>query len=168
MLAHVAVTASNANRKMRRTALVLLGSYLALTVAAFFFGELYGSAWLPLLRIECGALLPDWLTGAVVKLLARNGQHLVELHVVTAKANVFPLGELPANIGLHSSTLQAYLTSHPVLIFSVLAAWPVESTRQRLVLLALGGPCVLVTTSLDIPFVLVGQLQDLILDNLAP
>src|SRR5262249_25536800 len=64
-------------------------------------------------------------------------------------------------VDFYSSTLQAYALYHPILAFALLAAWPVRTWGRRALLLALGVPSVLLSTSLDIPFVLTGHFQEI-------
>jgi hypothetical protein len=154
--------------KSLRAPLLFLGVYLLLTLAAFWMGETYVVAWLPLFKLETDWLLPRGLHGDSVMLATYEMQRLVELHATTTVRQTFENGVLPAGVALKSSTLLAYVLYHPIITYATLAAWPVTVWRQRITLLLLGVPCVLITTSLDIPFVLVGLAQDLILGNLAP
>jgi hypothetical protein len=151
-----------------RVGLVLIGVYALLLLAAFRLGDLYVTAWLPLLKLEVQWLLPKGLRCDSVVLVSQQAQRLIELHAVTTIRQAFANGVLPAGVALKASTLQAYVLYHPVIIFATLAAWPAHGWRRRIALLLLGIPCVLITTSLDIPFVLGGLAQDLILGNFAP
>jgi len=151
-----------------RAPLVFLGVYGLLTLAASTMGEAYVVAWLPLLKLESQWLLPHGLLADSMSIVIRQAQRLVELHATTTTNLAFGKGVVPAALGLKSSTLEAYVLFHPVLIYSTLAAWPIRSWRARIAVFLLGVPCVLVTTSLDIPFVLAGLLQDLILEHVAP
>jgi hypothetical protein len=151
-----------------RALLVGVGAYILLTALSFSVGEIYVAAWLPVLKLESqwlsiGGLLCDSLTP-----VTRNAEHLVQLRVVTTMEVGFENGSLPAGVAMRTTTLQAYVLCHPVLVYSVLAAWPVEAWRRRIELLLSGVPCVLITTSLDIPFVLSGLVRRLIFDDFAP
>jgi len=147
--------------------LVLLTAYALLTLAAFWIGDDYVAAWLPLLKLESRWLLPQGVLCDSVALVTRNAQRLVELHATTAAQLVFEHNVVPQGV-LKSSTLQAYVLSHPVIVYAILAAWPVTDWSRRAKLLTLGVPCVLVTTSLDIPFVLAGQARELLFEQFAP
>jgi hypothetical protein len=151
-----------------RAALVLLCAYVLLTAAAFATSEVYVGAWLPVLRVEIDWLLPDGLHCESLEIVSRNAQRLIEMHVVTTHPMTFGKNVLPVGVALRSSTLQAYLLSHAVIVYAILLAWPVTHWRRRAALLILGIPCVLLTTSLDVPFVLSGLAENLILENLAP
>jgi len=128
--------------------LVLLATYALLTLAAFWISDDYVAAWLPLLKLESRWLLPQGVLCDSVALVTRNAQRLVELHATTAARLVSEHNVVPQGV-LRSSTLQAYVLSHPVIVYAILAAWPVTDWSRRAKLLTLGVPCVLVTTSLD-------------------
>ena len=145
-----------------------LGTYAVLTILSVVVGEIYVSAWLPILKVESQWLLLHGFVCDSLTLLTRNAEHVVQLHSVTTTAIAFESGVLPAGAATRATTLQSYVLSHPVLVYTVLAAWPVPTWRRRIELLMLGIPCVAITTSLDIPFVLTGLLRELVLSNLAP
>jgi hypothetical protein len=151
-----------------RAALVLLAAYVALTFAAYSAGESYVAAWLPVWRLEADWLMPAGLVRTGLELAAVDSQHLIVLRLATTVPHVLAGQPIPVGTGLRSTTLQAYALHHAVIVWALLGAWPVPSWRRRLALLALGVPCVLITTSLDIPFVLVGLAQELLLEKLAP
>ncbi len=155
-------------RPYARAALTLLAAYVLLTAAAYWAGELYLAPWLPWLRIERYWLLPPGIAAQSLELATVKGDHVFVLEAQTTMPLAHAGRNLPAGLALSCSTLQAYALHHAVIVFSVLVAWPMSSLRQRIAMLALGIPCVLLTTSLDIPFVLAGLVQDLLLANLAP
>jgi len=152
----------------RLVPLALLGAYVLLTFAAFWIGDHYVAAWLPLLKNETQWLLPRGLLCDSLSLLTRNAERLIEVHAVTTMQMPFDASVLPAGVRLKTSTLQAYLLSHVVIVYAILVAWPVTHWRGRVALLLSGVPCVFLTTSLDIPFVLAGLAQNLILGQFAP
>lgn len=151
-----------------RVPLVLLGTYVVLTLTALWIADGYVAAWLPLLGVETQWLLPHGVSCDSLSLVTRGAQRLVEVHAVTTMQLTFENGVLPPGVGLKASTLQAYVLSHAVIVYAILLAWPVPGWRGRGMLLLSGVPCVLLTTSLDIPFVLAGLAQDLILGRFAP
>src|SRR5262249_22637091 len=119
------------------------GVYVLLTAAAFWAGQLYLSALLPILRSEISWLLPTGFALQSLDLVTRDGQRLIELQVMTTIRLAFTHGVLRPQMGFWSSALQAHALHHPIIIMSVLAAWPTgASWRGRLVMLALGIPCV--------------------------
>jgi hypothetical protein len=151
-----------------RALVVGIGTYILLTTLSFSVGELYVAALLPALKIESQWLSLDGLLCDSLTLVTRNARHVVELRSVTTMQIGLTNGALATGVALRSATLQAYVLCHPVVVYTVLASWPVASWRRRIELLLLGVPFVLITTSLDIPFVLCGAVRDLIFEELAP
>jgi len=143
-------------------------AYILLTILSVFLGELYVAALLPILKIECQWLSLDGLLCDSLTLVTRNARHLVQLRSVTTTSIDFESGALAAGVALRSATLQAYVLCHPVVVYTLLAAWPVADWRRRVKLLLFGIPCVLIATSLDIPFVLSGSVRDVIVGELTP
>ena len=150
-----------------RTALELVGAFLALTLLALTLGHYYVELWLPLYRLAAGWLLPEY---RVVELVLRQGANemVLALSAETARNMVIGLKFLPAGIGMTSSTLAGHVLQHPVIIFSLLLAWPTVPWRGRWRLVLCGIPLLVVVALLDVPFVLAGALQDLVLGSIAP
>jgi hypothetical protein len=53
-------------------------------------------------------------------------------------------------------------------MLSLLVAWPVTSITRRIALLCMSVPLLLLVEMLDVPMVLLGSIEDLILANVAP
>jgi hypothetical protein len=53
-------------------------------------------------------------------------------------------------------------------MLSLLVAWPAASISRRIALLAIAVPLLLLVEMLDVPLVLLGSMDDLILANVAP
>ena len=116
---------------------------------------------MPLFRAELNLLMPefrldylDWkfdLNETVVALTATLTEHRVVLGRV-----------LPPGVSINASTLAAHAWVHPVLMFSLLAAWPGIAWRRKPLLLLLGLPFLLMAELLDVPVMLWGALEDLI------
>ena len=154
--------------QLQHVALRMLCTYALLTFLAFLWSGAYLELWLPLLRLECASLLPKGFAIESLQLASAGNERLIALQVVTTDTLSYQLGTLASNVAVRSTTLQAYALLHPVLTFTALAAWPAGSIPRRATLLAFGVPCTLIATSLDIPFVLVGLVQDLVLQRFAP
>jgi hypothetical protein len=151
-----------------RQALMLLGAYLLATALGYAISDQYARGWLPLLGAEIDWILPDGFERTSLRLTRNAGQRLIVLSATTSRALTVGGEYIPAHTELQSATLQMYALHHLVIVFALLASWPASSISQRIRLLVLGIPCVLATTSLDIPFVLVGLTHDNLLESIAP
>lgn len=155
------------NKRTVRSVVTLLAVYCGLTAVAFLWGNRLLAAFLPLLGTEIDWLLPAEFVRTSLSLGATNGQAQIVLDVATTVDIAVEGRTAQAGLPASSSTLQAYALQHIALVFSILAAWPAHSLRQRAWLLALGVPCVLISVSLDIPFVLTGLLRQLWLEQVS-
>jgi hypothetical protein len=54
-----------------------------------------------------------------------------------------------------------------VILFAALFAWPVDSWRERTVLVALGVPAAIVISAVTVPFLLSGELDAMLIDYAA-
>jgi hypothetical protein len=148
--------------------ITLFVTYCVLTAAAFLYGDRCVAALLPLLAKEIDWLMPAEFSRQSLSLTASNGEPQIALQVVTTTTMMAPSQTVGVGAAAASTTLQAYALEHFALVFAILAAWPVRSLHRRIWLLALGVPCVLLSISLDIPFVLTGLLRELWLGHVAP
>lgn len=155
------------NSPLFRTALELVGAFLVLTLLALTLGHYYVELWMPLYREVAGWLLPEY---RVIDLTLRQGanESVLALTAETAGNMLIGLKYLPAGVGMTSTTLAGHALQHPVIIFSLLLAWPTVPRRDRWRLVLCGIPLLVLVALLDIPFVLAGALQDLVFGTLAP
>jgi hypothetical protein len=151
----------------RRFALRLLLAWGLLTGLAYAFGEHYGRLVIPVYREAVSVLAPEYRIHAL-ELREQGGQRYFSLQVYTREGIRKGEVTLRPGIGLSSQTLLGHALQHPILIFGLLLAWPVAGLARRALLLLLGVPALVVVEFLDVPLVLLGSLEDLILANVAP
>ena len=153
-----------------RISTVLLLAYVVLTATAYAAHSLYMHAWLPLLAREIDWLLaPMGFARKTLELVTEHGEQLISLDALATKPISYRHSVPPARIPVFfATTLQAYALLHPAVIYSILIAWPAQSLRERSSMLAWGLPCVVITTSLDVPFVLTGMIRTTVLERYAP
>lgn len=151
-----------------RTPMALVIAYVVLSVGVYVARAPYMHAWLALMAPEIDWLLPASLARKALELVTAQGQELFSLDATTTVPLPCKNVVVPAAVVFFSTTLQSYALLHPVVVYSILVAWPAESRRARLIMLALGLPCVVISTSLDIPFVLAGLIRTSVLESCAP
>jgi hypothetical protein len=132
---------------------------LAWLIYRFEAGILDG--FVPLFRAEIKLLMPefrlddlDWKherSETVIALTATLSDYRVVLGRV-----------LPPGVSLNASTLAAHAWVHPVLMLSLLAAWPGIAWRRKPLLLLTGIPFVFVAELLDVPLMLWGAVEDVL------
>lgn len=141
---------------------------VAVLALSFLIAPHYVGLWLPLYKQVAGWLLPDY---RIVELALRSQppDQLVSLTIETARPLIVGTKLLPAGMSLSSTTLQGHAVQHLVIVVSLLLAWPQNQPgSQRLVLLLFALPALFILEALDIPFVLAGAIQDLLLAQFSP
>ncbi len=153
--------------QLAKTALTALLAYVALLALSIAFAEHYGRLALPLYQAQLDRLAPEYRTLSL-SVDDRPGEVVFAWTLQTRLA--IPMGGqvVPPGVQISSSTLLAHALQHPILVFSVVLAWPGLGWKTRLGALALALPWLVVVELLDVPLVLYGAIQDLLLANLAP
>lgn len=148
-------------------AALFLAAYLALLGLSLQFGPHCVEFLLPLYRWEIAALTPNYHIASLA-LADNRGETVVAVtldlvrYIVVAGQAISPGGNIS------SSTLAGHALQPPLLMLSLLAAWPAASIFRRMALLAVAAPFLLLVEMLDVPLVLLGSIDDLILANVAP
>lgn len=156
----------NKKALLKFAALFLL-AYLALLGLSLQFGQHYVEFLLPLYRWEIGGLSPDCNIASLV-LEDYRGEAVVALTLDLVRHSVVAGHILPPGGSISSSTLAGHALQHPLLMLSLLVAWPAASLPRRITLLAIAVPFLLLVEMLDVPLVLLGSIEDLIVANIAP
>lgn len=151
---------------LKAAALFLL-AYLALLALSVQYGHHYLEILLPLYRWEIGWLAPDYRIVSLA-LADHRGEAVVALTQELVSYTVIAGRALPPGGSISSSTLAGHSLQHPLLVLSLLAAWPAKNLSSRIALLAVAAPFLLLVELLDVPLVLLGSVHDLILANVAP
>lgn len=75
---------------------------------------------------------------------------------------------LDPGFGLTVTTPRGHALQAPIAILSIIAAWPGIAWRGRLALIGAALPILVILQAIDIPFVLAGAAQDLLLATFSP
>ena len=156
------------NRKaLIKFATLFLLAYTVLLALSLQFGRQYVELLLPLYRWEIGWCAPEYRIQSLT-VQENRGEAVVSLNLKLVQYT-FVAGQLLHPGGdITSSTLAGHSLQHALLIFSLLAAWPASAISRRLALLCLAVPLLLLVEMLDVPLVLLGSIEDIILANVAP
>jgi hypothetical protein len=135
--------------------------YLALLALSLYFGSDYARSLLPLYRWELGHLAQDFNIESLV-LGDSHGEGVLILSLIT-KYSVVGKQVIPPGISISCSTLIGHALQHPLLLLSLAAAWPASTLEQRVSQLCYALPFLLLVELLDIPLILLGSVQDLLM-----
>ncbi len=145
----------------------LAAFYTGLLILSLTLGQYYGQLLLPYYRTSLALINSNYqLTD--LSLVTRQGQTHIAANFQQKRARMIQGTLLPAGREFNSSSLLGHALQHPILILSPLLAWWVLIRRKPWRLL-LGGVLILLGVEfLDIPFVLLGSIEDLVLVNVDP
>lgn len=121
----------------------------------------------PLFRAEIKLLMPEFRLDYLDWKIDRN-ETVIALTATLIEHRVVLGRVLPPGVSINVSTLAAHAWVHPVLMLSLLAAWPGIAWRRKPLLLLIGLPFVFLAELLDVPLMLWGALEDLIYWQLDP
>ncbi len=152
---------------MFKSALALLLAYLMLVALLLWQAPRYGALWVPLYQREIGLLAPE-LDISEVKISAPQGERVVTLTVETRPGSVFGGYFFERAVPMTSSTLLGHVLVHPIVMLLIVLAWPTPSIKHKFFYALAALPFLVVVELLDVPLVLLGSLQDLVLSNAAP
>jgi hypothetical protein len=141
--------------------------YLLLLVLTVQFGQRYVELLLPLFRWEISWCAPDYLIESLL-LQDYRGEDVVALKLKLVQYSFSAGHLLPPGGEISSSTLSGHVLQHVVLMLSLLVAWPIGGIKRRIALLGIALPLMLLVEMLDVPLVLLGSIEDLVLANVAP
>lgn len=146
--------------------LVGLNGLLWLSVA-LFYGREIATGLLPLLRWEITQIAPQYDVRDLIVAPA-GGETSIIVSVKTAYPRVYAGRHLPADVPMSSSTLLGHLLQPLVVMWSVIGTAALLRRRHALPLLSLAIPAAIAVVMLDVPFVLVGALEDLAISSVLP
>ncbi len=156
--------------KRRRYLIVgvrLLLIWALLNAAALFCGETLGRYLVPLYRVVLAAATSHYEVTAL-RVEQVGPDTAFRLQARTAGARVIGQTTVPDGLPLVSSTLLGHALQPVIVLYAVVLAWPVPRLWRRCLLLGVSLPFLMVMESIDVPLVLLGALEDLILYNLDP
>jgi hypothetical protein len=134
---------------------------------AVSYGNRIATGFLPLLRWEITRLAPQYSV-LDLRVARADGETAVIVGVSTAYSRVGPGISVPSNVRMHSSTLLGHLFQPLVVLCALVSTAALLRRQHAASLVALAIPAAVVVVMLDVPFVLVGALDDLVLSSPSP
>lgn len=150
-------------RTLLESAGLFVVAYLVQLILSLQFGSDYVGLLLPLYRWELGHLTQDYHIQSLM-LADSHGEGVVMLTLLT-RYLVIGGHLIPPGISISCTTLIGHALQHPLLLLSLAFAWPASSLPQRIVRLCCALPFLLLVELVDIPTILLGSAQDLMMAN---
>jgi len=150
-----------------KSVLLKLLTYAALVAVLLWQAPRYGELWVPLYQWEISMMAPGLdVTG--VKITAPQGERVVMLDAKVRAGAVFGHYFFERALPMTSSTLLGHVLLHPLVMMLIVLMWPTPSIKHQLFYALAAAPFLVAVELLDVPLVLLGSLQDLVLSNSAP
>lgn len=140
---------------------------ISLSGIAWTWGDAYGRIFLPVYRWSFETLTPFFKVDSV-RLERLRGEPVIKIYAQTTGKRLLSGRVLPDGISVSSSTLLGHALQHFILLFAVVFLWPVRIWWERWALLVFAIPGLIIIEALDVPLVLAGSLEDLVLFNEDP
>lgn len=155
------------NPDVRNAALVALTSAGALAALFLVAGEACGTLFLPLYRFEIEAIFP-FVDIQHLLIDTSGSERLITLQVIFNSPYYVGMNRLAAGTAVSSSTLLGHAFQPLVILLPLVGAAGaiVPTSKKRLVTGAAFSLVLL--TALDVPFVLVGAIEDILFNQFAP
>ncbi len=156
-------------RAIIRSVIGLLVVYPTLIALSYGCGEYYAQAMLPLYKNTMELISEDYEVRHISVVQTKN-QKIIEAVLVNRESRIVGGRILPKDVDMTVSTLLGHPLQHLILIVIILTTWSLfraESLLYTASLLVFAVVSLLLVEALDVPFVLYGGVQDLVLSNLA-
>lgn len=150
------------NRKqLLEPALIFVAVAIALAALIYRFETFLLERLLPLFRFELHGLMPSFRIDALDWKIDHN-ETVVALSATLSEYRVILHQAFPAGMTINVSTLAAHAWVHPVLILSLMVAWPGIAWKRKPLLIVTALPFIVLAEMLDIPLMLWGSLEDML------
>ncbi len=152
---------------MFKSALTLLLAYTVFVALLLWQAPRYGELWVPLYQWELSVIAPE-LDINEVSVASPQGERVVMLDAEVRAGSVFGHYFFQSAVPMTSSTLLGHMLLHPIVMLLVVLAWPTPGITRKFFYALAAIPFLVVVELLDVPLVLLGSLQDLVLSNSSP
>lgn len=131
------------------------------------FGDYYAQFLLPLYRAVLAFALPDYSVLSL-HITMSHGEALIAASVIAINSQVIGIRQVPAGFTVDASTLLAHALKHVLIVATAIVVWPNLNGYGRAVRALICAPLLLMIEALDIPLVLAGAVNDVVIANVAP
>jgi len=156
-------------RAIIRSVIGMLVVYPTLIALSYGYGEYYAQAMLPLYKNTMELIGEDYEVRHISVVQTKN-QKIIEAVLVNRESRIVGGRILPKDVDMTVSTLLGHPLQHLILIAIILTTWSLFRAKSLLFtmsLLVFAVVGLLLVEALDVPFVLYGGVQDLVVGNLA-
>jgi hypothetical protein len=145
----------------------MLVAMAGLLVLVMVHADTYGKLWAQPFEVIIQSVY-NRFDGIEVKVVRYKSEPGYQLEVSSSLPLTVGAGKLPAGVGITSFTLLAHSVQHLVFLFIVIGIGRCYISTSTYRILALTCVAIIVIESLDVPFVLIGSIEDLLLSSFEP
>jgi len=138
-----------------------------LNAAAWAWGDRYVRVFLPVYQWSFERLTPHFEIQSL-RIEQENGERIVKVRARTAGSRQLGGRWVQAGVPVSSSTLAGHALQHVIVLLTMVFIWPTRVWWERGVFVVFAIPALIIVEALDIPLVLAGALEDLVLFNFDP
>ncbi|HEY5603135.1 MAG TPA: hypothetical protein VIM41_08515 [Gammaproteobacteria bacterium] len=160
----MAATEHSRTKRLTARIIAVMAVFIALNAAAWLCGDRYARLLLPVYQWAFETLTPHYSVLSL-RLEQENGERIIKVRAQTAGARQLAGRSVQSGVPVSSSTLAGHGLQHVIVLFTAILLWPVRHWWERAVLIVLAIPMLLFIEMLDVPLVLAGALEDLVLFN---
>ena len=160
----MATTESSHAKHLYTRIVIVIAVFIALNTAAWLWGDHYVRFLLPVYQWSFETLTHHYKVQSL-RIEQENGERIIKVRAQTAGVRQLAGKSVPGGVPVSSSTLAGHALQHVIVLFAAIVLWPVRRWWGRLVLTALAVSALLLVEALDVPLVLAGALEDLVLFN---
>jgi len=131
------------------------------------WGDPWARALIPLYRWSFTQLTPHYQIRSL-RVEQDNGERVFKLHAQTTGARNIAGQSVPEGTSVSSTTLAGHAFQPVIVLISAAFLWPVRTRGERITLVLFALPVLIVVEMIDVPLVLAGALDDVVLFNVAP
>ena len=150
-----------------KTILWVMFVWVGLITAAWSFSHIYGRSVLPVYIWTIENISNNYQIQSL-RIESQGEERVFRFNALTTGARQIGNGAVPDGISLSSSTLLAHALQHVIVLYTILLIWPVATVWKKLALFTLSLPFLFLVEALDVPLVLLGSMDDLMLFNFIP
>lgn len=154
---------------LRNGLIALMVAYPVLTGLAIFYGDHYGRATIPLYQATISVIAPEYKL-ASFEIRQPRSEKVLFAEFVAEESRVVGGGVLPAGTSIQASTLLSHALQHAIVMYTLIAVCLVSSNASLarwLTAAALSLPGLALVEVLDVPFVLAGSVEDLVVNGMS-
>lgn len=145
------------NATLIKLAIKALLVWMALSLAGFFWGNTLIEALLPYYEYVAQQANPNYQP--TMRIVEGDVDNVSLAGTALKSIPITPQQALPAGRTIESSITVLHALVPLVILLTIIIAWPVESSKQRIILLLLSVPALLFVSALTAPIQLLGQLE---------